>query len=668
MKRQILIGLCALSLVCCVPPGKPPEDLGIPADLPPGRPDLGDADLGGVDLGGVDLGGVDLGGADLGGADLGDMGTADLAPGTDLGTPAGPGTCDAAGTCWENPLPEGNPIIDVWGPAAGDVWAVGGAGTIRHWNGTAWATVPSPTRQTLRGVWASSASDAWAVGRGGVILHWDGTAWTPVASGTTESLGLVWGSGKNDVWAVATLSQNPDRFTRTQTFLHWDGTRWTRTLVTAPEPANTTLTRMAGCSASEIYAVGTHGQGVMFKYDGTRWTSAPRGISSSSYAGVWCSGPGKAPFLTANQCPMGLCSTTVSGEGASWGRMGYSTGPITGSGPSDVWTFASNVSSGPIPYTLHWDGTRWEELSASVRAPRFIDKPGSHFTWNGTSADIQHRDRVMDPWVSSVSGPTAGLSAVWGTAADRLWAVGEKGTILSRSSGSPVWTAMTSPTTSTLTAIWGSGPTQMWAVGGEGTLLSGNGTRWVALSSGTTASLNAIAGSGPLDAWAAGSSRLLRWDGAGWSTFSTTIGGLALAVLGPADAWLVSGTVVRRFDGTTWNTAAVGVSDYFTGVWASGPSDVWLVGSKDFVRYDGTSYKTVPSGADSLAGPIWGSGPGDVWARGVKDGLPVNLRWNGTAWRAQESETTQTLSSLFGIKGVGVWGVGTVGTIIRYAP
>lgn len=653
MRRQILFGLCALSLVCCVPPVKPPEDLGIPADLPPGPIDLGNADLGNADLGGADLGGADLGSADLGGADL---------------APPVTGVCDPAGPCWENPLPDGNPIIDVWGPAAGDVWAVGGAGTIRHWNGTAWSQVLSPTRQTLRGVWASSASDAWAVGRGGVILRWNGTAWSQVASGTTESLAGVWGSRKDDVWAVAGQSQNPDPFTRTHTFLHWDGTRWTITKVTAPESSNTTIARMAGCSASEIYAVGTHGKAVWFVYDGTRWTGVPKGSSSSSYAGVWCSGPGKAPFLTLNQCPMGICSTVVSGEGASWSRMGYSTGPITGSGPSDVWTFASNLSAGPPAYTLHWDGTRWEELDGSLRAPRFIDKPGSHFTWTGASADVQHRDRVMDPWVSSVSGPSAGLRGVWGTAADRLWAVGEGGTILSRGSAAPFWSAMTAPTTRTLRAVWGSGPTQMWAVGSEGTLLSGNGTRWVALASGTTAELLAIAGSGPSDAWIAGTGRLLRWDGAGWSTFSTTIGGTALSVLGPADAWLVSDTVVRRFDGTQWNTVAVGVSDSFRGVWASGPSDVWLVGSKDFVRFDGTSFKTVPSGADSLAGPIWASGPSDVWARGVKDGLEVNLRWDGTAWRAQTSETTQTLQGLFGVKGVGVWGVGTGGAIIRYAP
>src|SRR5512134_2915119 len=58
-----------------------------------------------------------------------------------------PGTCaarvcTAPGWCWQNPLPQGNPLFAVWGRTPSDVWAVGPIGTIIHFDGTRWA--PSP--------------------------------------------------------------------------------------------------------------------------------------------------------------------------------------------------------------------------------------------------------------------------------------------------------------------------------------------------------------------------------------------------------------------------------------------------------------------------------------------------------------------------------------------
>src|SRR6266550_1543677 len=83
----------------------------------------------------------------------------------------------------------------IWGTSATDVWAVGDAGTILHYNGTSWSSVPSGTFQFLDGVWGSSASDVWAVGDNGTILHFNGTTWSSAAVGTTLNLlGSVWGS------------------------------------------------------------------------------------------------------------------------------------------------------------------------------------------------------------------------------------------------------------------------------------------------------------------------------------------------------------------------------------------------------------------------------------------------------------------------------------------
>lgn len=101
-------------------------------------------------------------------------------------------------------------LYAVWGSRAGDVWAVGEHGAIRHFaaGATRWSIVDSPTTSTLRRVWGSSPSDVWGVGEDGTLLHYDGTKWSFATAAfdplkTPDFLG-VWGSGPNDVWAVGT--------------------------------------------------------------------------------------------------------------------------------------------------------------------------------------------------------------------------------------------------------------------------------------------------------------------------------------------------------------------------------------------------------------------------------------------------------------------------------
>jgi len=93
------------------------------------------------------------------------------------------GSLDAAGTdapdggpaatgswIWDTPLPH-NIFFGLWAASPTDVWALGGAGTILHWNGSAWSPVPSGVREILLGIWGAAADDVWAVGSDGVILR-----------------------------------------------------------------------------------------------------------------------------------------------------------------------------------------------------------------------------------------------------------------------------------------------------------------------------------------------------------------------------------------------------------------------------------------------------------------------------------------------------------------
>ena len=83
-----------------------------------------------------------------------------------------------------------------------DVWAVGNAGTIMHFNGAVWERIDSPVKSNLSAVWGSAPNDIWAVGDLGAILHFRGHAWHSVESGTTHDLIHVWGTSSDDIWAI----------------------------------------------------------------------------------------------------------------------------------------------------------------------------------------------------------------------------------------------------------------------------------------------------------------------------------------------------------------------------------------------------------------------------------------------------------------------------------
>ena len=91
--------------------------------------------------------------------------------------------------------------MGVWGSSSSNVFAVGDAGTILHYDGTSWSPMSSGTTGSLRDVWGASGSNVFVVGSGGTILHYNGTNWSPMASGTTTWLNEVWGRNGSDVFA-----------------------------------------------------------------------------------------------------------------------------------------------------------------------------------------------------------------------------------------------------------------------------------------------------------------------------------------------------------------------------------------------------------------------------------------------------------------------------------
>ena len=123
---------------------------------------------------------------------------------TKLQSPTSPSESTAGSPGWilVNPPNPNNDLSAIWGTSSSDVFAVGGLGTILHYNGKTWSNMSSGGTNWFYAVWGSSSSDVFVVGTDGTILHYNGQEWSNMTSGSSDLLCGVLGSSSSDVFAV----------------------------------------------------------------------------------------------------------------------------------------------------------------------------------------------------------------------------------------------------------------------------------------------------------------------------------------------------------------------------------------------------------------------------------------------------------------------------------
>lgn len=233
----------------------------------------------------------------------------------------------------------GGALHDVVAIGPADVWAVGSAGTVAHWDGATWSTAALGGLRVpnLTGVDASSPTDVWVVGgvvayerRRAWIGHWDGAAWTrfPAPSVKDEvRLGDVAVASSTDAWAVGSIYRSSFGDGRVGPIvLHWNGTRWSRVRA----PVGVALTGVAA-SEGRVLTVGSRARSpfplvIRRVDDGWRetqvafpsgWRCALADVTASPPAAVGtCRRPGSVPRPYAVQ----RYSEGVWGNGVTRGR------------------------------------------------------------------------------------------------------------------------------------------------------------------------------------------------------------------------------------------------------------------------------------------------------------------------------------------------------------
>lgn len=509
--------------------------------------------------------------------------------------------CSEAGWCWSHPLPHGNDYMTIWGTDPSNIYAVGEAGIVLHFDGERWSFRETGVRQDLRGVWGLGADDLYIVGEH-IILHFDGETWRHTER--EEDLYAIWGSGPDDIYVSGADG----------VLLHFDGLSWTE------HESGTTarLVALWGSSRRNVYAVGTGGR--LIRFDGRSWQDIQSG-TREDLRGIW--GTGRETIFA-----VGNAGTVLRFDGEDWERLdvqiagGQNLSAIWGTGPGNVFVVSE---TGRI---FNFDAARW-----TTQVERCALEPCGALTgiWGSGPRDLY----AVGDHGNVLHSSGGGWSTLWPPSPDEplrsLW-VSHEGVAFALSGGHAVlrhgeegWTTLLdirdanellssvgtdAPSTIELREIWGASSESLFVVGTNGLCLHYDGELWSVLETPTDRELRAIWGTGGEDIFAVGENvTILHYDGMDWH----------LQI--PESNSPLSGSL--------------------NDVWGSDPSDVYAVGEDGLVlRYDGSNWMPHMTSVQTELLTVWGTGLGRVYAAGRNHakgarGKRVLIRYDGRFWKVQ---------------------------------
>lgn len=168
-------------------------------------------------------------------------------------------------------------FLQGWAPADDDVWIVGGqeqAGVVLRGDGTDFEPMVLPDgTPLLNWVDGNGADDVWVGGIAGTLMHWDGSAWTSFDLDVPEA---VWGLDVDgdDVVVVGGASGFGGEVART-----WRGGLDGFAPLDLPEPV---------ADARNVFKVARHGgavwavgeSGLAMRDEGAGWQALPTGVTA----------------------------------------------------------------------------------------------------------------------------------------------------------------------------------------------------------------------------------------------------------------------------------------------------------------------------------------------------------------------------------------------------
>jgi hypothetical protein len=461
-------------------------------------------------------------------------------------------------------------------------------------------------------------------------------AWVPWNPNPIGPVQGVWGERPDDVWAWS------------HGVMHWDGRTWTR--VPGPPPSSQII--IVAEAAGKVWAR-------------TETIHPPGGSGCVVWGGSterndWClvgdkwksakeCGP-SSPGGQASVAPPELVARPRVEPAELTHLWSARTNPLAG--PSIDLERGYRVGGGELwavdkthQWLVHFDGHTWTAArNQSFGSPGALWFAGDDDGWALGDKTIQHWDGR--DWKVAAETPEY-LRAIWGTAADDVWAVGAFGLVMHFDGR--VWSEDRLPGRPGLTTVVGRARDDVWIAGygAGGFTAHWSGARWTPRSidpadgfadrGSQVAPLVAPARDGR--ALAAVGDRMFEFSPAGWRETTSPVanadgaialGGIAALAAGPeGDVWAVGSQnsgldppgpapLVLRRVGDVWKKQDLALDlAAANAVWVRAADDVWVVGSNGVIlHFDGGAWTREASGTDDNLLGIHGAGD-TLWVIGA---------------------------------------------------
>ncbi|HYP41720.1 MAG TPA: hypothetical protein VEX13_15285 [Chloroflexia bacterium] len=351
---------------------------------------------------------------------------------------------------------------------------------------------------------------------------------------------------------------------------------------------------------------------------------------------------GVAPAL-AQSSPVYGCEAAY--DAPATGNVETELNDIVAVSDDDVWGVGYYVGPSPVtPYSVHWDGQRWSQVSVpsvsgaqgELRGVAAISKNdvwavGNYSNSNATHPLAMHWNGVSweNIWVPEPNNSMR-LSDVSGVAANDVWVVGSYYSdalrvdqpLILHWDGTSLSLAQVpdfQPQSTRINGVFARAADDVWAVGSAGPnplFLHWNGTAWIIEPNAivpVNTSLTAVAAVSKNKAWAVGGSSggaiVMYWDGDDWRQVDTP--------------------PTQTFPSSLYNVTAVSEND----VWAVG-AEIQIVRHADVrkllvMHWDGTQWNRMPANVSSSASTgqgVTSTKEGSVWVAGSYSNPDSNVR------------------------------------------
>lgn len=342
------------------------------------------------------------------------------------------------------------------GKSAADLWAIGSASSVRHFDGQTWATVKAAgdplSTDGLVGIWPRSPSEVWVVSGLGGVQRYDGVRWTTVTEAGAGTVGFLTGVGTTTMWmgGYSAYLQRGDGHTFTA----------------MTETTDSSVVGLWAADADNAWAATDNG---ILRKTGGGWAPVS-GTAGLAYAQVSGSGSTDVWFMQPGGALKHWDGTSLSDIPAPAAHLTPSL--LITNAPGNVWEVEAKTA-------YRWDGTRWSNVAfrtSSDKAVSYGWSGGPSDLWIVTQGTLYHWDGSA---VTSIA-IDASAAGGWGIAADDLWGITGGDTVAHFDGQAWQFTRLTPPANVTLdlATLAGTSRNNVWALAAGGYAYHWDGKAW----------------------------------------------------------------------------------------------------------------------------------------------------------------------------------------------